>query len=123
VDDSLSRELCIKILKDWTYRRIYSKERHPHTGARSHSGHADPRLYRNSPNGGVGAASIQYWRWRGQASEDIPGALKGRAPRAWTQRLPILLLSRPAPSKEEAGLVPGVEAVYKDLSRPLRCFS
>ena len=42
VDGSLSRELCIGILEDWTYRRIHSKESHPHTGARSHSGRQVP---------------------------------------------------------------------------------
>lgn len=29
----------------------------------SDPGHADPYWYRNSPNGGDGAASVQYWRW------------------------------------------------------------
>lgn len=32
-------------------------------GIQSYPGHADPYLSRNSPNGGVGAASVQYWRW------------------------------------------------------------
>lgn len=112
---SLSRELGIEILKDWTYRCVYSEERHPHTGARSRSGRAESCLYGNSPNRGVGGAGIQYWRWRGQASEDVPGALKGRAPRAWTQKLPILLLSLPGPSEEAAGLVPVVGSC---LQRP-----
>lgn len=47
----------------------------------------------------AGAASIQYWRWwRGRASKDVPVTGRGRAPRAWTQSLPVLLLSLPAPT-------------------------
>lgn len=70
----------------------------------------------------VGAASVQYWRWRGQASKDIPVALRGRAPRTWTQRLLILLLYQRHVRRGLAWYL--LWAVLSaDLNRPLRCFS
>lgn len=76
---------------------VYTPSRHPHTWGHSPTRHVDPYLYRNAPNRGVGAAGIQYWRSRGQASKDVPVA-RSRAPRAWTQRIPILLLFLPVPT-------------------------
>lgn len=73
---------------------------------------------------GVGVASIQYWRWRGQTSKGIPAALRGRAPGLDPRRLPSLPLSLSAPRKEASGLVPVAGAsVCRDLSRSFRVFS
>lgn len=54
------------------HRCTHSKERPTHGGTVPRG--TQIHLYRNAPHRGLGAASVQYWRWRGQASKDVPVA-------------------------------------------------
>lgn len=101
MDDSLSTELCNKVLEDLD-TQMYTLQGETPTQTGTVLLWARRSIFVQKFTKRVGAASIQYWRWRGQASKDVPVALTGRAPTAWTQRLPILLLSLPVPSSEVA---------------------